>query len=77
MSFATIDETRVYYRLEGNPGLPVLVLSHSIGADHGLWEQQMPDLTPWILPHLIWIGLGLALVLIARLSFKRFRNIPS
>ena len=40
-------------------------------------EQQMPDLGPWILPHLIWIGLGLALVLIARLSFKRYRNVPS
>jgi ABC-type transport system involved in multi-copper enzyme maturation permease subunit len=40
-------------------------------------EQQMPDLGPWILPHLIWIGLGLALVLIAGCSFKRFRNVPS
>jgi hypothetical protein len=39
-------------------------------------EQHIPDLGPWILPHLIWLGLGLALVLIAGFSFKRFRNVP-
>jgi ABC-type transport system involved in multi-copper enzyme maturation permease subunit len=39
-------------------------------------EQHIPDLGPWILPHLIWVGLGLALVLIAGFSFKRFRNVP-
>ncbi|MGA3294620.1 MAG: 3-oxoadipate enol-lactonase [Candidatus Acidiferrales bacterium] len=44
MPFATIEKTRLYYRLEGNAGLPVLVLSHSIGCDHGLWAQQVPDL---------------------------------
>jgi len=38
-------------------------------------EQQMPDLGPWILPHLVWIGLGLALGLIAWSSFRRFRNV--
>jgi hypothetical protein len=40
-------------------------------------EQQMPDLAPWILPHLAWIGVGLALVLVAWFSFRRFRNVPS
>jgi len=44
MPFATIGSTRIYYRLEGNDGLPVLVLSSSIGVDHGLWAPQMPDL---------------------------------
>jgi 3-oxoadipate enol-lactonase/4-carboxymuconolactone decarboxylase len=44
MPFATIDKIRVYYRLEGNSGLPMLVLSSSIGSDHSLWAQQMPDL---------------------------------
>jgi hypothetical protein len=39
-------------------------------------QQHIPDLGPWILPHLIWIGLGLALVLIAGFSFKRYRNVP-
>jgi 3-oxoadipate enol-lactonase len=40
----TTDKTRLYYRLEGGEGLPVLVLSSSIGTDHGLWAQQMPGL---------------------------------
>jgi 3-oxoadipate enol-lactonase/4-carboxymuconolactone decarboxylase len=42
--FATINNRRLFYRLEGSPGSPVLVLSHSIGADHGMWAPQMPDL---------------------------------
>jgi ABC-type transport system involved in multi-copper enzyme maturation permease subunit len=37
-------------------------------------EQQVPDLGPYILPHLIWVGFGLALVGYAALSFKRFSN---
>ncbi len=44
MPFATVDGTRIFYRLEGNAGRPVLVLSHSIGCDHSLWAQQVPDL---------------------------------
>lgn len=34
----------MFYRLEGNAGRPVIVLSHSIGCDLGLWTQQVPDL---------------------------------
>jgi 3-oxoadipate enol-lactonase/4-carboxymuconolactone decarboxylase len=44
--FATVDNTRLYYRLEGNPGEPVLVLSHSLGADHGMWSPQVSGLLP-------------------------------
>ena len=44
MSFATANGVRHYYRLEGLEGRPVLVLSHSISTDHGMWEPQMPDL---------------------------------
>ena len=44
MPFVTVDRARLYYRLEGVDGRPVLVLSSSIGADHGMWAQQMPDL---------------------------------
>jgi 3-oxoadipate enol-lactonase len=44
MAFIIVEKTRSYYRLEGSDGLPVLVLSSSIGSDHGLWAQQMPDL---------------------------------
>jgi 3-oxoadipate enol-lactonase/4-carboxymuconolactone decarboxylase len=34
----------MFYRLEGNEGLPILVLSHSIGTDHSMWDLQVPDL---------------------------------
>ncbi|SRR5579875_115642 len=44
MPFVTADHARLYYRLEGVDGLPVLMLSSSIGCDHGFWAQQMPDL---------------------------------
>ncbi len=45
MPFVTLnDKTRLFYRLEGNDELPVLVLSHSIGTDHGMWEPQVQDL---------------------------------
>ena len=45
MPFASVNSTRIFYRLEGQPGKPVLVLSHSIGTDHGMWASQAADLT--------------------------------
>lgn len=45
MPFITANNTRIFYRLEGNAGLPVIVLSHSIGTDHAMWAPQLPDLT--------------------------------
>ena len=44
MPFSTIDNRRLFYRLEGSAGRPVLVLSHSIGTDHAMWAPQVPDL---------------------------------
>jgi len=43
--FVTVDNTRLFYRLEGLEGRPVLILSHSIGTDYGLWDPQIQDLT--------------------------------
>jgi 3-oxoadipate enol-lactonase/4-carboxymuconolactone decarboxylase len=40
--FSTINNRRLFYRLEGREAAPVLVLSHSIGADHAMWAQQAP-----------------------------------
>jgi 3-oxoadipate enol-lactonase/4-carboxymuconolactone decarboxylase len=45
MAFAQLDDTRCYYRLEGSPHLPVVVLSHSLGLDHAMWDPQMAALT--------------------------------
>lgn len=47
MPFATIQNARIFYRLQGIAGKPVLILSHSIGTDHSMWDQQIPDLLPY------------------------------
>lgn len=44
MPLAEINNARLFYRLEGSSNLPVLVLSHSLGCDHGMWTPQMHDL---------------------------------
>ena len=43
MPFASVNNTRLFYRLEGSKGRPVLVSSHSLGCDLGMWEPQMAD----------------------------------
>jgi len=44
MPFAISEEARIFYRLEGAADKPLLVLVHSLGVDHGLWDPQMPAL---------------------------------
>jgi 3-oxoadipate enol-lactonase/4-carboxymuconolactone decarboxylase len=46
LPFATINDIRTFYRLEGNPGRPLLVLCHSLGADHAVWDVQAEALLP-------------------------------
>jgi 3-oxoadipate enol-lactonase/4-carboxymuconolactone decarboxylase len=46
LPFATVRDTRMFYRLQGNAGRPVLILSHSIGTDHAMWDLQVADLLP-------------------------------
>ena len=46
MPFVNANNTRVFYRLEGKAGAPMLVFSHSIGTDHAMWAPQVPDLLP-------------------------------
>jgi 3-oxoadipate enol-lactonase / 4-carboxymuconolactone decarboxylase len=47
LPFGNLGNSRLFYRLEGNEGRPVLVLSHSIGTDHAMWDLQVPDLLPY------------------------------
>jgi 3-oxoadipate enol-lactonase/4-carboxymuconolactone decarboxylase len=47
LPFVNVDNIRLFYRLEGSSEKPVLVLSHSIGTDHGMWAPQMEDLLPY------------------------------
>lgn len=38
-------------------------------------RYQLPDFWSWLIPHLVWAALGLALVALAVRAFKRFRNV--
>ncbi len=46
MPLATIDGRACYYRFEGADDRPVVILSHSLGVDHGMWDAQAADLIP-------------------------------
>jgi 3-oxoadipate enol-lactonase / 4-carboxymuconolactone decarboxylase len=46
LPFVNVEDTRLFYRLEGADHRPVLVLSHSLGCDHGQWDIQTRDLLP-------------------------------
>jgi hypothetical protein len=38
-------------------------------------EEQLPDMRLWIVPHLVWALVGIAIVLLATPAFRRFRNV--
>src|SRR5690242_6903048 len=40
MPFINANGLRQYYRLDGNDDQPVLILSHSLGCDHTMWDAQ-------------------------------------
>lgn len=48
MAFAELDGIRIRYELTGDPGLPVLAMSHSLGADLTMWEPQLAALAPHV-----------------------------
>lgn len=43
---ADIGTARLAVRIDGDDGLPWLILSNSLGTDHTMWDAQMPALTP-------------------------------
>jgi 3-oxoadipate enol-lactonase/4-carboxymuconolactone decarboxylase len=43
MPFVEHRGARHYYRHEGSADRPALMLSHSLGLDHGMWDPQMGD----------------------------------
>jgi 3-oxoadipate enol-lactonase len=45
MPFATVDDVRVHYRIDGPAVGPVLVLAHSLGADLTMWDPQADALS--------------------------------
>jgi 3-oxoadipate enol-lactonase/4-carboxymuconolactone decarboxylase len=47
MPFANAGGIRQFYRLDGNDDKPVVMLGHSLGTDHSLWDRQAEDLLPF------------------------------
>jgi len=45
MPLLTIGDAVCHYRLTGPDAAPALVLSHSLGQDHGMWDPQADDLS--------------------------------
>ena len=45
MPLLTLGTTPCYYRLSGRDDRPALVLSHSLGQDHGMWDAQVENLS--------------------------------
>ncbi len=45
MEFAEGEGARIACRLDGEPGLPIVVLSNSLSSDHRMWDPQLPILT--------------------------------
>jgi 3-oxoadipate enol-lactonase/4-carboxymuconolactone decarboxylase len=47
MPTAALGNQSCFYRLDGSSDRPVLVFSHSLGLDHGMWDAQAADLLPF------------------------------
>ena len=45
MSFATAAGITLNYRIDGDDGLPLLVLSNGLGTELSMWDAQIPVLT--------------------------------
>jgi 3-oxoadipate enol-lactonase len=44
MPFAEVNGSRIHYRISGDAGAPVIVLSNSLGTDLAMWNGQVPRL---------------------------------
>jgi 3-oxoadipate enol-lactonase/4-carboxymuconolactone decarboxylase len=45
MPLLTTAEATTFYRISGPDDAPVLMLAHSLGQDHGMWDPQTADLS--------------------------------
>jgi 3-oxoadipate enol-lactonase/4-carboxymuconolactone decarboxylase len=45
MPLRTFGTAPSYFRVSGRDDRPALILSHSLGQDHGLWDPQIDDLS--------------------------------
>jgi 3-oxoadipate enol-lactonase len=45
MAFININRIKFFFRVEGDPSAPPLVLSNSLGTDHRMWDGQIEPLS--------------------------------
>lgn len=45
MGFTTNEGARLYWRADGDPSRPAILLLNAIGTDHAAWDRVMPHLT--------------------------------
>jgi len=45
MPFAPVENGQLFYRVDGKPDLPALVLTNSLGTDHTMWDAQVGAFT--------------------------------
>jgi 3-oxoadipate enol-lactonase len=45
MAFINVNRNKLFFRVDGDPGAPPLVLSNSLGTDHRMWDGQMEAFT--------------------------------
>jgi 3-oxoadipate enol-lactonase len=44
MAFININRTKFFFRVDGDPSAPSLILSNSLGTDHRMWDGQIEAL---------------------------------
>ena len=47
MPIAQINQTAIFYTVDGDPALPALIFSNSLGTDHRMWQAQADALSPF------------------------------
>lgn len=46
MAFVELGDAQIYYEINGDTAMPVLVLSHSLGVNLAMWGPQLSALAP-------------------------------
>ena len=46
MAFINVNRVKYFFRVDGDPAAPALVLSNSLGTDHRMWDGQLEAFTP-------------------------------
>ncbi|EGF33502.1 Beta-ketoadipate enol-lactone hydrolase [Oxalobacteraceae bacterium IMCC9480] len=47
MPIAHSNQTSIFYTTDGDPALPALILSNSLGTDYTMWQAQADALSPY------------------------------